>query len=193
MEVFNQSAEKNEEESQLQNSNELDIIKPEVNIITGRLWHSMEIKTNEIDKQMLDKKNILQILNTYREDMFKKFNEIDSNVDGNFTFYKTQIEKKIDSFEKLINLQNLKINEVIQNYISDRNKIDKVNDLLTFKSDIDNILFDVNKKIPGIATDMKLYKDKFEAIVLENLYVPGLIGAGKCKFRNLKEYIEVCC
>ena len=191
MEIFNQSAEKNEEESLLQNIKELDIIKP----VFKTENNLMEIKTIEKDKkdqQMLDKGNLLQIINVYREDMFKKMDEIDSNCDGTYAVYKKYIENKIDSFEKLINVQNFKINEIIQTNISNRLKIEKVNDLLIFKSDTDYILYDVNRKISGIEIDMKSYKKKYEEILLENLYVPGIIGSGKCKFRNLKEYVEVC-
>jgi len=135
--------------------------------------------------------NIEEILNSYTENIFTRINEVDSNCEENYSEYKKYLEDKLVEIDNIINTVTLKINDVTNNHLQEKFKIDKINDLLKFKESTDDILFGINKKIGSVGHDLQNYKEKFDSVYLENLYVPSIIGSGRCKFKNLKEYVEV--
>jgi len=107
------------------------------------------------------------------------------------------IDQHVD--RKLLNIQNdletLKLqigNLQIQNSnIADKINLEKNSDYLKLKSNIDESFTNVLNKISTNKNDFINYKLKIDKVLQENLDVPKIIGIDKCKFKNLKEFIEV--
>jgi len=70
-----------------------------------------------------------------------------------------------------------------------KTKINRFNELFTYKQNIDNTIYSQEMRIKIIMEEVYRLKSKYEKIINDNLIIPGLIG-GSFRFKNLKDYIQ---
>ena len=122
------------------------------------------------DSHLFDIRKIEEVLNSKLESTTSSLTE---KVEELIT-QMTRIETQFNHITS--NLQEYKI------------KMDKVDDLVIFKTKITDQLTSHEIRINDIAKDLSNTKYKYDRIVLDNLKVPGFIGEN-CDFPNLKSYI----
>jgi len=69
-------------------------------------------------------------------------------------------------------------------------KVEKITDLVKFKDEAEDYIFNIKEKIMTINSDLEIACTKYDKIFIENLEVPGIIGEYN-KYKNLRDYIEV--
>ena len=122
------------------------------------------------DSHLFDIRKIEEVLNSKLESTTSSLTE---KVEELIT-QMTRIETQFNHITS--NLQEYKI------------KMDKVDDLVIFKTKITDQLTSHEIRINDTAKDLSNTKYKYDRIVLDNLKVPGFIGEN-CDFPNLKSYI----
>ena len=77
--------------------------------------------------------------------------------------------------------------------IANKDKVitDGVHDLQTWKNEARQQISYHDVKLIGISRDLKDAIAKYDKIYLDNLFLPGVIGEHNCKFKNMREFIEV--
>ena len=147
----------------MDNSNEAKENKPEIIKSTTTFHDLIEFK-EDILKLMKDMKSeVITKLTTE----FKNYNTLMGNT-----------QKKFSLFEKSF-LSKL-------NYIEEKEKI--FSKIKNIESELENNLMKQNIIINNCSKDLRNACFKYDKIVMDNLYVPSLIGHA-CQFPNLKEYI----
>jgi len=135
-------------------------------------------------------KNIKQDLINFREDVLYKVDANEFNTTCQYNNLKEIIDKKITDFEFLITTFSTKMLQFQENNISDKLKIEKIDDLLKFKDNANDTLFNINLKLITLSNNYNNSCDKYDKIFLQNLQVPGIVG-DFAKYKNLKEFVEV--
>ena len=62
---------------------------------------------------------------------------------------------------------------------------------MSFKDETSAQLIKHDIKLFHLQSEIKSAISKYDKIYLENLFLPGIIGEKNCRFKNMKEFIEV--
>jgi hypothetical protein len=136
-------------------------------------------KSKEINENNLNGKKVLSILKDYEKTFKNTIDDIYSNLCEKISKLEKDMENQT---EKLIFLENLNKNS--------KEYDEKLSDLINFKKKTNETLQSNNFLISKLETNLSNSFYKYDKLYLDNLLVPGTIG-DFCKFKNLREYIEV--
>ena len=139
-----------------------------------------------------------ELIKTVTVEDFKKLKEemykTNFNNENALTRLKTLLEVQLDKKERTFNTTFETIENKLSNFhdilISDKNKIDKIPELIEFKLNSHEDIFTLNIKVSNLQKDLSLFINKYDNIFLENLELPGIIGLN-CQYPNLREYLNV--
>jgi len=126
----------------------------------------------------------------FKEEILSKLKENELKMIDSHIILKTHVDRKITSLDKKCEEYDLRVCDLHEISINQKEKIEKINDLLKFKSDSENQLFSLDLRISNLDKDLLNACSKYDRHYLDNLVLPGTIG-DYCRFKNLKEYLEV--
>jgi len=126
----------------------------------------------------------------FKELFLKKFDD--------FNFHQEESQGKINQgfdtkfFQTEVKQEELKLKLLLitDEVHNEKQKNDKFNGLLNFKTYAEEHITTLKKKVLNLTTDLKIATERYNKVVLENLDVPGIVGH-LCQFENLRKYIEV--
>jgi len=100
------------------------------------------------------------------------------------------IKQRLFDIEKKLDNHNVKIESILDETQTYKNKIEKINELVLFSKKTSDQIMSIDIKLGGLQKDFSNACYKYDKIYLDNLNVPGTIG-DYCKYKNMREYIEV--
>jgi len=119
------------------------------------------------------------------------------NLDEKISKLNQVYEKKLFESDKKIEELKIHLSKVNDDFIVEKLKNEKFGSLLKTQPVIEEKTYSIEEnlntlknKLFNFITDVKKTSDRFYNILLENLFVPGIVGP-QCKLKNLREYIEV--
>ena len=132
-------------------------------------------------------KNNEEIRN-FKEEFSKRLDEVENRI--------TQIkpvfmDNKLNEIFSKLDFFTARLDEIEKMANKDKVLIDSIHDLKTQVWDSSQLLSTHDKKLNGVAKDLKDSIYKFDKIYLDNLHLPGVVGDSNCRFKNFKEFIEV--
>jgi len=126
----------------------------------------------------------------FKEEILNKLKENELKMVDSQMTVRSHIDKKIGNFDKRCDVFESKVNDIHTITISQKEKFEKVNDLLKYKQNSSDQLFTLELKLGNLEKDFSNACNKYDRHYLENMVLPGTIG-DYCKYKNLKEYLEV--
>ena len=136
----------------------------------------MSIEDKKIEERKIEDSNLFDI-RKIEENLNKKIETTTSSLTE-------KVEELIDQISKI----ETQFNHITSNLQEYKIKMDKIDDLIIFKTKITDQITSHEIKINDTAKDLSNTKYRYDRIILDNLKVPGFIGEG-CDFPNLKSYI----
>ena len=103
---------------------------------------------------------------------------------------KNEIDKKMNLYEKKIEETNMRLNDMHNITITQKEKIEKITDFQKFQDRTTDHLLMQELRLNNLQKDLNTSCAKYDRHYLDNLIVPGLVG-DYCKFKNLKEFVDV--
>jgi hypothetical protein len=150
--------------------------------------NEFNINCENLEKKYND--NPIKLLKEYRNYLIDSIETYQNKITNNtnksieeFTERLKQIENKIDS-------HSIKIEKILDESQINKNKIDKINDLINFSKKTTDQIMTIDIRLNNFQKEFSNATYKYDKIFLENLHLPGTIG-DYCKYKNLREYIEV--
>lgn len=107
-------------------------------------------------------------------------------------------QQKDSNIATLLNLSTIqnqiteltsKLDSTSLNMLSNKSKIEKIDDFISFISKTNDVLTTHEIRINLAIKEISNAKYKYDKIIIDNLHVPGFIG-DYCKYKNLKEYLD---
>ncbi len=143
-----------------------------------------EQEDNEPDHVLPKGENVkLKDISLMMKNMAKTINLSLEGINNKFS-------SKILDLEKAQAEQFVKINSLNVNSNSEKENGDKVIDLIAFKKKANDQIISHECKLTQLQKDLSNATYKYDKMYLDNLIISGTIG-DFCRFRNLKEYLEV--
>ena len=124
-----------------------------------------------------------------KDQILKNNRELEIRLKNQIENYSTQFSNSISNFQKEIKEINENNNKVMSSIPDINFHISKINQLEKFDLKMDNKLSSHDLRITTILAEIEKIKTKYDKIVLDNLYIPGHVGA-KCQYQNLSEYLS---
>ena len=128
-------------------------------------------------------------LNLFKEDILSLLRQLENKLNNQISNKESKLNKDYDHFISKINslIENNK--EMVNDLVSQKLKLEKINELETFKNKVDSMLITHEVRIKNSLEDIEKMKTKYDKIITENLFVSGFIG-NSCQFKNLSEYLS---
>ena len=112
----------------------------------------------------------------------KIYNKIDSS--------NNELKEKVINIENNIKTLSDKYEELFVLFNENKEKNEEIDKLNQFKSKIDEITSKNASKIEQLEKDIEDSNFKFDKIFDMNLTLPGIIGTEKCKYKNLRDFLD---
>ena len=131
-----------------------------------------------------------EALEILKEQLYFKIQENDAaNHEINVQFKKYMDSKFLQQNDYMTNL-NLKFDVLENTWVSDRLKLERLQDLITFQKSAEQDLSNLDSNLKNLGGEFKESCLKYDNIIIANLVVPGIIGE-YATYKNMKSYIEV--
>lgn len=153
-------------------------------------------------KSMKESKNIFErednqpdhILPRQDNSKMKDFSQLkktlEKTLNENLENLNMKFSSKLIDLEKNQEEQNLKFNKLIANIYPQKDITEKINELIIFRKKTMEQMTSNDFKLNQLQKDLSNSSYKYDRLYLDNLFIPGTIG-DYCRYKNLKEYIEV--
>ena len=132
----------------------------------------------------------LDNLQKFREDILTHTHLIQNHLQN-------LINSQKDSTENFISDFNIKLNSISDkaNFLSDlisktTYKLNKIDELITFKKKSEDQLLSHEIKLKNTADELSNAIFKYDKIYIENLKVPGFVGSSLAPYKNMSEYVS---
>ncbi len=125
----------------------------------------------------------------FQNDILKDIKALESTLNNKISQINQTILTKINDQESKLSRQTDNINELLSIYASRKHDNEKIEQLLSMKSTINDSLLDCKTQINLVNRCMNNAISKYDTIIIDNLSLPGIVGMN-CKFRNFREYLE---
>ena len=123
----------------------------------------------------------------FKDEIFKHIrvieNKLQNKIDANQSIILSDFKSFSANINDIIN-KNKYIFEVIT---SNKNQIDKISDIETFKNKADSMLITHEIRINNSLNDIEKMKTKYDKLFTDNIFIPGYVGQSS-QFHNLSEY-----
>jgi len=129
-------------------------------------------------------------LNKFKEEIFAKLKENEKKMIDSQIILRSHVDEKMYDFENICNEFKLRVSDIQNITISQKEKSDKVNELMIYKKNSSEQLFTLELKTGKLEKELSSACNKYDRHYLDNLDLTGTIGES-CKYKNLKEYLEV--
>ena len=135
--------------------------------------------TTNINQDFIQFKN--DILKDIREFKIKINNDLRLK-NASYDSFLLEFQNRIEKLEKENKNSNTSIIEI-------KSKLNYLNEFMSFKQKIENMVFNHDIKIKMNTDEMDRIKIKYDKIIDQNLIIPGILG-GNGRFKTLKDYIN---
>ncbi len=125
-----------------------------------------------------------------KEEILNTLKERDDKIADYQRTSRDEIVLKMETYDNNYNEISMRVLDLHNITISQKEKIEKINDFQKFQQRTTDHLLNQEIKLSNLQKDVSNACTKYDKHYLDNMIVPGLIG-DYCKFRNLKEYFEV--
>jgi hypothetical protein len=127
-------------------------------------------------------------LEKFKEEMLKRIIEVEKSI---VYIQPRVLESKLNDVLGKFDKYTERLNEIEKMANKDKVLIDSIHDLKTREWDSQQTITNHEIKLNSVSKDLKDSISKYDKIYLENLFLPGIIGESNCRFKNMKEFIEV--
>ena len=128
-------------------------------------------------------------IDQFKEDMLKNLSDLESRLTSQIANKESFLNKDYNELTAKINTLIENNKEIVSNLATQKLKLDKINDLESFKNKVDGMLITHEIRIKNNTDEVSKMKLKYDKIITENLYVSGFIGTA-CQFKNVSEYLS---
>ena len=126
----------------------------------------------------------------FKEDILRDLKSIESKINIKIKHQIEEIDKKLLNFETKNNNITQRIFE-LSNKFADSEKMKlNIDNLLSFRSKIDEILFSHEVQTNTLSKELKEAINKYDKIITDNIYYPGIVGASGCRFNTMHNFID---
>ena len=124
----------------------------------------------------------------FKEEILNRILEVEKNL----IFTQPKImEMRLNDCVVKLDRSVERINEIEKMTNKDKVLLDSIHDLKTREWDSHQKISSQESKLINLSREVKDTVTKYDKLYLDNLYLPGLIGDSNCRFKNMKEFIEV--
>jgi len=124
----------------------------------------------------------------FKEEVCKRLTEVEKNLSQ---FHPKIMEAKFNEILSKLDFYSERLNEIEKMANKDKVMIDTIHDLKTNVSTSQQLISNHEMKVNTIGKELKESIKKYDKIFLDNLHLPSIIGDNNCRFRSLREFIEV--
>jgi hypothetical protein len=124
----------------------------------------------------------------FKEEVCKRLTEVEKNLSQ---FHPKIMEAKFNEILLKLDFYSERLNEIEKMANKDKVMIDTIHDLKTNVSTSQQLISNHEMKVNTIGKELKESIKKYDKIFLDNLHLPSIIGDNNCRFRSLREFIEV--
>ena len=134
--------------------------------------------------------NSNELLIKFKEEILSKLKANENKINDFQRQTKSDIDEKMGGFDEKFDEFSIRVYDIQNIAISQKEKIDKITELQKFQQNTDDYLFTQDLRINNLQKDLSYACSIYDKHYLDNLILPGTIG-DYCKYKNLKEYLEV--
>lgn len=125
----------------------------------------------------------------FKDETLKTLREMEKQIYDKIILKYSETETRIDDFNsKLTKFQEMN-KRMYDSVLNQQANFDSIKNLNDFKSKTESKLVSLDVKINKFVSELTTIKSKYDKMIIDNLTVPGLIGAS-CKFGSISEYIN---
>lgn len=124
----------------------------------------------------------------FKEQILKRIIEVEKSI---INIQPRLLETRLSEVSSKLEKYTERLNEIEKMANKDKLLIDSIHDLKSWKFDAQQQISKNDVKLQGVYKDLKDTISKYDRIYLENLFLPGVVGEQNCKFRNMRDFIEV--
>ncbi len=140
---------------------------------------------DNIDVEGVSKNDMMFFQNEVLRDIKKLDNKFNTKLDEK----NSQLIEKISIIEQKISLITNQITELFNSIAIGKNNEDKIAKFMSFKLKAEESIFINKAKIQTLEKDLNYSIYKYDNMLNNNLFLPGLIG-NSCKFPTLRDFID---
>ncbi len=140
---------------------------------------------DNIDVDGVSKNDMMFFQNEVLRDIKKLDNKFNTKLDEK----NSQLIEKISIIEQKISLITNQITELFNSIAIGKNNEDKIAKFMSFKLKAEESIFINKAKIQTLEKDLNYSIYKYDNMLNNNLFLPGLIG-NSCKFPTLRDFID---
>ena len=133
--------------------------------------------------------NINQDITQFKNDILKDIREFQIKINNDLRLKSASYDSFLLEFQNRIEKLEKEYKNTNTNIIEIKTKLNYINEFLSFKQKIENMVFNHDIKIKMNTDEIDRVKIKYDKIIEQNLIIPGILG-GNGRFKNLKEYIN---
>ena len=127
-------------------------------------------------------------INTFKEEVLLRIIAIEKSVlNIQPKSAETNVTELITKYDRLTE----RLNEIEKIANKDKVLIESIHSLKTWESKAQDQITTSEIRINGIHRELKDTVSRYDKIFMENLFIPGVIGENNCRYRNMREFIEV--
>ena len=130
-------------------------------------------------------------LQNLQENIYKKIHELELKLNDKTKEIMTLTEKKFQNIDNTFDSHNARLSDLSITVNTNKHILEKVPDISNKYTLVSEDIYQHNVKLIQIQKDLTSATNKFDKIFVDNLNLPGVIGSGNCKYKNIKEYIDV--
>ena len=140
-----------------------------------------QLNNNEQNKELISiiEKEVSKQISENQYEFVKNFQQFENKTYDNFSELRNQIINTDNKINMILS-NEAKIKNLTNNFESLENKFKSLNDKFV----------NIEIKFVNLSREYSESCYKYDKMILDNLLVPGYIGSGNCKFKNLKEFLE---
>ena len=125
-----------------------------------------------------------------RNEMLNEIRSLESKINTQMNANKAESLLNLEEINKKIKHLTDDNKSLLEMIISYKIKGEKIFEFDNFRKKVDDMLIAHEVRINNASEEMKAMKTKYDKIVVDNLEVPGFIGAS-CQYKNLSEYLTI--
>ena len=140
-----------------------------------------QLNTNDQNKELISiiEKEVSKQISENQYEFVKNFQQFENKTYDNFSELRNQITNTDNKINMILS-NEAKIKNLTNNFESLEKKFKVLNDKFV----------NIEIKFSNLSREYSESCYKYDKMILDNLLVPGYIGPGNCKFKNLKEFLE---
>ena len=140
-----------------------------------------QLNANEQNKELISiiEKEVSKQISENQYEFVKNFQQFENKTYDNFSELRNQITNTDNKINMILS-NEAKIKNLTNNFESLEKKFKVLNDKFV----------NIEIKFSNLSREYSESCYKYDKMILDNLLVPGYIGSGNCKYKNLKEFLE---